>query len=596
MKIAIVYNRNSQSVINLFGMPNREKIGMKTISRLADALRKGGHQVMALEGDKDLIDHLEDFMPRVVHGERPGMVFNVSYGLQGQARYTHVPSILEMVGIPYVASGPMGHSLSLDKVVTKMILQAERPAHAGLHGAARSRRAGPRAALPDDRQAAQRVGLLRPQGRARRGGAPRGREGHLRRVQAAGPRRAVHRRARDQRGPPRQQPAGGLAPGASSTSATAPPSTATRTRPARADAPSSPSARPRSARRSPDARRRSPSAPSRPWASTTAPASTCAWTRTISSTSSRPTASPAWGSTAPTSWARPRSASTSRASSTAWWRWRRPATSGPPSPRCSTRSGVDTRSHAVGFVTQRREAMERRLRDWVALSSPTSDPVGIQQAVQRAGDGVRRAGDEDGGGADRRAPRLDLGDEGGPGRRHPPRGPPRRPRGRGHAPPALPPGPRVAARRGDRDVARAAGHDRVRAAGAAQHPAPAAAAARASCSTPTRAATPGTAPRPSGPPPAARKRVIVLRPGLPERGRHPPAPGQPSFPAPRRRRGGEPRPGEPAAGGPPLDLGPPRGHLPARVGAPPGLGRRSWPWAPSATPCVCRTGSPPPSS
>jgi D-alanine-D-alanine ligase len=123
VKVAIVYNRNSQSVINVFGMPNREKIGMKTIDRLADALRKGGHQVTAFEGDKDLIDKLEDFMPRVVHGERPGMVFNVSYGLQGQARYTHVPSILEMVGIPYVASGPMGHSLSLDKVVTKMILK-----------------------------------------------------------------------------------------------------------------------------------------------------------------------------------------------------------------------------------------------------------------------------------------------------------------------------------------------------------------------------------------------------------------------------------------------------------------------------------------
>ena len=62
-------------------------------------------------------------MPRVVKGEQPGMVFNVSYGLQGQARYTHVPSILEMVGIPYVASGPLGHSLALDKVVTKMILR-----------------------------------------------------------------------------------------------------------------------------------------------------------------------------------------------------------------------------------------------------------------------------------------------------------------------------------------------------------------------------------------------------------------------------------------------------------------------------------------
>ena len=59
----------------------------------------------------------------LVKGERPGMVFNVSYGIQGQARYTHVPSILEMVGVPYVASGPLAHSLALDKVVTKMILR-----------------------------------------------------------------------------------------------------------------------------------------------------------------------------------------------------------------------------------------------------------------------------------------------------------------------------------------------------------------------------------------------------------------------------------------------------------------------------------------
>ncbi len=123
MRIAVVYNRDSQNVINLFGMPNQEKIGLKTIKRLTDALRAGGHQVAAIEADKELISKLESFMPRVVAGERPGMVFNVSYGLQGQARYTHVPSILEMVGIPYVASGPLGHSLALDKVVTKMILR-----------------------------------------------------------------------------------------------------------------------------------------------------------------------------------------------------------------------------------------------------------------------------------------------------------------------------------------------------------------------------------------------------------------------------------------------------------------------------------------
>jgi len=121
VKVAIVYNRDSQRVINLFGLPNQEKIGLKTIDRIAAGLKNGGHQVKAIEGDKELVNNLERFMPRVVKGELPGLVFNVSYGMQGQARYTHVPSILEMVGIPYVGSGPLAHSLALDKVVAKMI-------------------------------------------------------------------------------------------------------------------------------------------------------------------------------------------------------------------------------------------------------------------------------------------------------------------------------------------------------------------------------------------------------------------------------------------------------------------------------------------
>jgi D-alanine-D-alanine ligase len=123
MKIAIVYNRESQSVINLFGLPNREKYGKKAIKDITDGLKKFGHQVKAFEGDKNLIGKLEEFMPRVLKGERPGMVFNLSYGVQGQARYTHVPGILEMVGIPYVGSGPLAHSLALDKVVAKVIFR-----------------------------------------------------------------------------------------------------------------------------------------------------------------------------------------------------------------------------------------------------------------------------------------------------------------------------------------------------------------------------------------------------------------------------------------------------------------------------------------
>jgi len=63
----------SQKVINLFGQPNREKYGIKAINRIVNALKKAGHQAISLEGDKDLIDNLEAFMPRAPKGERPGM-------------------------------------------------------------------------------------------------------------------------------------------------------------------------------------------------------------------------------------------------------------------------------------------------------------------------------------------------------------------------------------------------------------------------------------------------------------------------------------------------------------------------------------------
>lgn len=122
MKIAIVYNRESQAVINLFGTLNREKYGLETINAIKKALEKGGHQVRTFEGDKNIIEKLEKFMPSVISGERPGLVFNLSYGIQGKGRYMHIPGILEMLGIPYVGSGPDTHAIALDKVVTKMII------------------------------------------------------------------------------------------------------------------------------------------------------------------------------------------------------------------------------------------------------------------------------------------------------------------------------------------------------------------------------------------------------------------------------------------------------------------------------------------
>jgi D-alanine-D-alanine ligase len=123
MKIAIIYNKDVSKVINVFGMQNKEIYNPDTVNKVANALEEGGHNVAIIDGDMNVIERLHDFMPRVMEGEKMGMVFNMAYGIQGESRYTHIPSMLEMLGIPYVGSSPSGHALALDKVITKIILQ-----------------------------------------------------------------------------------------------------------------------------------------------------------------------------------------------------------------------------------------------------------------------------------------------------------------------------------------------------------------------------------------------------------------------------------------------------------------------------------------
>jgi D-alanine-D-alanine ligase len=105
-------------------MQNQESYDPKTVERVASALEKGGHNVRIIDGNINVIEQLHVFMPRVVQGEQSGMVFNMAYGLQGVSRYTHIPSLLEMLGIPYVGSSPAGHGIALDKVTTKVMIQA----------------------------------------------------------------------------------------------------------------------------------------------------------------------------------------------------------------------------------------------------------------------------------------------------------------------------------------------------------------------------------------------------------------------------------------------------------------------------------------
>jgi D-alanine-D-alanine ligase len=123
MKVAIIYNKDIQGVINNFGIQNKEFYKETTVKKVAQSLEKAGHNVTILDGNKQIIERLENFMPRVMEGEQMGMVFNMAYGIQGESRYTHIPSMLEMLGLPYVGSSPSGHTLALDKILTKIIWQ-----------------------------------------------------------------------------------------------------------------------------------------------------------------------------------------------------------------------------------------------------------------------------------------------------------------------------------------------------------------------------------------------------------------------------------------------------------------------------------------
>lgn len=124
MKVAVVRNATRDGVIAQFRKPCPERYGKKTVRQVVEALVAGGHTVGLFEGDKTLFAELERFMPAdLATGQPTGLVLNMAYGIQGEARYTHVPAMLEMAGVPYSGATPLGHALSLDKVVAKTLMQ-----------------------------------------------------------------------------------------------------------------------------------------------------------------------------------------------------------------------------------------------------------------------------------------------------------------------------------------------------------------------------------------------------------------------------------------------------------------------------------------
>ncbi|MER8570357.1 ATP-grasp domain-containing protein [Mesorhizobium sp. M0924] len=126
MRVAIVTNSDFNGVINRFGpspQPPQPWPHSDTVENVAAALQEGGHETLVCEGDKGLLATLERFMPPDPHGRPSGIVFNLAEGIQGEKRYTHVPAMLEMAGVPYTGCSPRGIGLTSDKVITKMLIR-----------------------------------------------------------------------------------------------------------------------------------------------------------------------------------------------------------------------------------------------------------------------------------------------------------------------------------------------------------------------------------------------------------------------------------------------------------------------------------------
>ncbi|MCL6635921.1 MAG: hypothetical protein K6T29_09190 [Peptococcaceae bacterium] len=92
---------------------NAELDGEQTVMAIAEALKWGGHEVVFIEGDESAYYRLRN--------SKIDVAFNICEGLRGESRESHIPAMLEMLGIPYTGSGVLALALSLDKPMAKKV-------------------------------------------------------------------------------------------------------------------------------------------------------------------------------------------------------------------------------------------------------------------------------------------------------------------------------------------------------------------------------------------------------------------------------------------------------------------------------------------
>jgi len=87
----------------------------KTLQAIREAIASWGHEVVDLEATQDL--------PLVLASTPVDVVFNIAEGWKGRSRESQVPSLLELLDVPYTGSDPAALSVSLDKALAKRMVR-----------------------------------------------------------------------------------------------------------------------------------------------------------------------------------------------------------------------------------------------------------------------------------------------------------------------------------------------------------------------------------------------------------------------------------------------------------------------------------------
>ncbi len=109
MKVALVLNtRMDESEFEVEYDPPH------TIEMIKHGIESSGHEYIFIEADENFLESVKKV--------KPDIVFNRAEGIRGESRESHIPAILEMLGIPYVGANVLSTAVCLNKGWTKKFL------------------------------------------------------------------------------------------------------------------------------------------------------------------------------------------------------------------------------------------------------------------------------------------------------------------------------------------------------------------------------------------------------------------------------------------------------------------------------------------